>query len=154
MLGVFLDVFAELEVDLEGFVDAAVEHAEPVAGGLLEFGHAEEVAGLDDDFDGVCEVMGEAADFDGEFFGDVRGVRHGGDSVARGARDANAGPGRPLTLRDGDGRLEVRRLFAPAFFGAQARLAEMAELADARGSGPRSRKGVEVRVLFSAPNGF
>src|SRR5665213_764822 len=27
----------------------------------------------------------------------------------------------------------------------------MAELADARGSGPRSRKGVEVRVLFSAP---
>ena len=29
--------------------------------------------------------------------------------------------------------------------------AEMAELADARGSGPRTRKGVEVRVLFSAP---
>jgi hypothetical protein len=27
----------------------------------------------------------------------------------------------------------------------------MAELADARGSGPRTRKGVEVRVLFSAP---
>lgn len=31
-------------------------------------------------------------------------------------------------------------------------IAEMAELADARGSGPRTRKGVEVRVLFSAPS--
>jgi hypothetical protein len=29
--------------------------------------------------------------------------------------------------------------------------ADMAELADARGSGPRSRKGVEVQVLSSAP---
>jgi hypothetical protein len=29
--------------------------------------------------------------------------------------------------------------------------AEMAELADALGSGPSTRKGVEVRVLFSAP---
>jgi uncharacterized protein (DUF433 family) len=28
----------------------------------------------------------------------------------------------------------------------------MAELADARGSGPRSRKGVEVQVLLSAPS--
>jgi hypothetical protein len=28
----------------------------------------------------------------------------------------------------------------------------MAELADARGSGPRSRKGVEVQVLLSAPD--
>jgi hypothetical protein len=28
----------------------------------------------------------------------------------------------------------------------------MAELADAPGSGPGSRKGVEVRVLFRAPN--
>ena len=30
----------------------------------------------------------------------------------------------------------------------------MAELADARGSGPRSRKGVEVQVLLSAPKHF
>jgi hypothetical protein len=30
--------------------------------------------------------------------------------------------------------------------------ARMAELADAPGSGPGSRKGVEVRVLFRAPN--
>ena len=29
--------------------------------------------------------------------------------------------------------------------------ADVAELADARGSGPRSRKGVEVQVLSSAP---
>ncbi len=32
-----------------------------------------------------------------------------------------------------------------------AHRAEMAELADAHGSGPCTRKGVEVRVLFSAP---
>jgi hypothetical protein len=32
------------------------------------------------------------------------------------------------------------------------RSARMAELADALGSGPSSRKGVEVRVLFRAPN--
>src|SRR5579864_338056 len=32
-----------------------------------------------------------------------------------------------------------------------ARCARMAELADAPGSGPGSRKGVEVRVLFRAP---
>jgi hypothetical protein len=30
----------------------------------------------------------------------------------------------------------------------------MAELADAPGSGPGSRKGVEVRVLFRAPVSF
>jgi hypothetical protein len=30
--------------------------------------------------------------------------------------------------------------------------AEVAELADARGSGPRTRKGVGVRVPSSAPN--
>ncbi len=34
------------------------------------------------------------------------------------------------------------------------RCADMAELADARGSGPRSRKGVEVQVLLSAPKVF
>src|ERR1700722_19909364 len=32
--------------------------------------------------------------------------------------------------------------------------AEVAELADARGSGPRTRKGVGVRVPSSAPNLF
>ena len=32
--------------------------------------------------------------------------------------------------------------------------ARMAELADAPGSGPGSRKGVEVRVLFRAPVSF
>ena len=32
--------------------------------------------------------------------------------------------------------------------------ADVAELADARGSGPRSRKGVEVQVLSSAPIDF
>ncbi len=88
MLGVFLDVFTELEVDFEGLVDAAVEHAEPVAGGLFELGHAEQVAGLDDDLDGVGEIVREAADLDGEFFGDVGyGVGHGADSVSRVERD-------------------------------------------------------------------
>jgi hypothetical protein len=37
-------------------------------------------------------------------------------------------------------------------FAIQYVRARMAELADALGSGPSSRKGVEVRVLFRAPN--
>jgi len=47
-----------------------------------------------------------------------------------------------LTEKDGGGRMGE-------FYAAWAR---MAELADALGSGPSSRKGVEVRVLFRAPN--
>src|SRR5579875_2165895 len=38
--------------------------------------------------------------------------------------------------------------------GRMIHKAEVAELADAHGSGPCTRKGVEVRVLSSAPDGI
>ena len=69
--GVGFDVGAEGEVDVEGLADAVVQHAEPVAAGLLEFHGAEEIAGLDDDFEGVGEVVGELADLEGEVLGDL-----------------------------------------------------------------------------------
>ena len=39
----------------------------------------------------------------------------------------------------------------PREWGVLAHRADVAELADAHGSGPCSRKGVEVQVLSSAP---
>ena len=54
-----------------------------------------------------------------------------------------------LTQRDAFARLKVAADLADeARFVSRA---EVAELADARGSGPRTRKGVGVRVPSSAP---
>ncbi len=65
-----LDVVAEVEVDVEGLLHAAVEHAVPLDGGLFEADGAEEVAGLHDDLEGVGEIVGEFADLYGVIFGD------------------------------------------------------------------------------------
>ena len=65
-----LDVGAQGLVDVQGLVDAGVEHAKPVGGGFLEIRRGEQVAGLDDDLEGVREIVSHLADFDGELFRD------------------------------------------------------------------------------------
>ncbi len=57
---------------------------------------------------------------------------------------------RESDLADGDDKLTLG--VQSKRIGIVISQADMAELADARGSGPRSRKGVEVQVLLSAPS--
>jgi hypothetical protein len=68
---VLLDVFAELQIQVERLVDAGVEHLQPVAGGLFEIGHVQQVAGLHDDLERVREIVGEATHFESELFGNL-----------------------------------------------------------------------------------
>ena len=60
----------------------------------------------------------------------------------------------PLSLHDlthGPTFARLRIAAEPAHPAGFVSRAEVAELADARGSGPRTRKGVGVRVPSSAP---
>ncbi len=73
--GVGLDVVAERLVDVERLVDAGVEHAEPVGGGLLELRGGEQIAGLHDDLERVREVVRELADLERQILGNhLRGA--------------------------------------------------------------------------------
>lgn len=56
-----LDVGAQSEVEIESLLYAAIQHAKPVGGRLLQFSGAKEIAGLHDDLESVAEVMGESA---------------------------------------------------------------------------------------------
>ena len=60
-------------------------------------------------------------------------------------------PGRPLHLTQQAAFARLRVAAGPARSAELVYRAEVAELADARGSGPRTRKGVGVRVPSSAP---
>src|SRR6202789_1146431 len=66
-----LDVLAQLRVELQGFVDAGVEHAEPVGGGLFELGHIQQVAGLHDDLERIGKIMRETPDLERQLFRDL-----------------------------------------------------------------------------------
>ena len=85
--GVGFDVLAEGEVDVEGFVDAVVEHAQPLGAGVLHLDGAEKVAGLDDDLERVGELVRELADLQGNVFGDLgHGLGYGLGAVSHTSR--------------------------------------------------------------------
>lgn len=69
-----LDVVAKGDVEVQGLLDAAVQHAQPVGGRLLHFGSAEQVACLNDDLKGVAEIVGEPAHLDSEIFWDLGSI--------------------------------------------------------------------------------
>lgn len=70
-----LDVGAQGQVKVEGFLYASIQHAQPVGGGLFQFGGAEEIACLHDDLEGVAEVMGQLAHFDCKVFRNFVAIR-------------------------------------------------------------------------------
>ena len=74
------------QVEVEGLLHAAVEHAQPVGGGLLQVGSAEQVACLHDDLEGVAEVVGELAHLDREI---LRNLGHG--SIGLGGEQSGSG---------------------------------------------------------------
>lgn len=154
---------AEGVVEVERPGDALVEHAKPLFGRVRKSNRAKQIRGLDDDLQGVREVMGELADL----FGD--GFR---ENLCRAAnlfillrlllfhrrlprvrelsfRDNHSG-NRGLTGAE-EGEKLASHVAKPFVLKGFVGSAEMAELADARGSGPRTRKGVGVRVPSSAP---
>ena len=63
-----LDVGAQGEVEVEGFLYATIQHAQPVGGWLFQFGGAEKIACLHDDLEGIAEVVSQLAYFYREIF--------------------------------------------------------------------------------------
>ena len=148
-LAVAADVFAKLLVDFGGLLDAVVEHGAPLFGVVVKGHGAEQEAGLEDDFEGVAEIVGEPANLLSLLLGDrIWAARVGSwkrafllQNVVRGQRAGLTWVDAFVTLGVAAVQRDLRRTLR----------AEVAELADAHGSGPCTRKGVGVRVPSSAP---
>ena len=69
-----LDVSAQRNIDVHGFLDAVVHHAQPIGGGLFQLSHAQQVAGLNDDLESVTELVGKFANFNCNILGNGVGV--------------------------------------------------------------------------------
>jgi hypothetical protein len=166
-LTVCADEVAEIAVDAGGFLDSAVEHCAPLAGILVEIDGAEEITGLENDFQRVAEVMRKAAQLLGVLKGDWRcadGVSHSIDPLG-GGLDLDATRKVRIATAVATGSMKIHKsaltrmapfvtlgiAASPAVRAGHNVRAEVAELADAHGSGPCTRKGVGVRVPSSAP---
>ena len=72
-----LYVRAQRKVDVHGFLNAVVHHAQPIGGRLFQLCHAQQIAGLDDNFESIAKFMGKFTDFNGNILGDAVGVGRG-----------------------------------------------------------------------------
>src|SRR6185437_10934361 len=66
-----LDVIAKGDVEVQGLLNPAIQHAQPVGGRLLQLSGAQQVACLHNDLEGVTEIVGELAHLDGYVFGNL-----------------------------------------------------------------------------------
>ena len=132
--------FPEFAVDHDRFLGSLVHHFHPAARVCGQLGLGNQVGCLQNGLERVAEIVGQSAQFAGDF---------GRNFVCRG-HDCSAGSraaGLTVCGQAVDISVVPLKKGLPIFF----QNADMAELADALGSGPSGRKVVEVRVLLSAP---
>ena len=145
---------------------ALIQHLSPLPGIFIQLYRPEQITGLQDNFQSIAQIMRELAQLQRLRRGNglcLRLFTHGYQCLLH---DSNPAHGKyRLRIFPSIGcsqiqhaaltrfwrQFNLRIAARPAVRAGHPSRAEVAELADAHGSGPCTRKGVGVRVPSSAP---
>jgi hypothetical protein len=70
-----LDICSQREIDIQRLAHAIIQHAQPFASRLLQFGGTQQITGLHDNLQRIGEIVGEFANLQSKIFRNLRRIR-------------------------------------------------------------------------------